>query len=388
MMDIMNDLQLEDVEDYSAEYPTNEEDIRSTAEYDVQKTRHGVVSAFIMDNKKFVRAFILENKKVIVAASVAFLVVFGIALISTSSSSVHEIPASDDGYAPLILVDPSTVDPTISIPLLKQLEDLYGRHDLDKSLLDESAGDETPQRRAFFWLANEFNDHDSLDHSTRMTRYALAVLYYSTNAIAHEYEENPKTWLNANLWLSNSHACEWQGVVCNERLHVTAVKLERNSLSGSLPKELVILAEKLESLDLTSNSIFMEKGAFDAFSSLKNLKTLLMDDNYLKHKDGLPSQMSAMSNLEKLRLSYNMLEGPLAGESKVWENMSKLTHLEIESNFLTGSIPNQIGSMSNLRFLYLRRNSMQTNLDFLKDGDFTKLCKFSFSFFKTPIGDL
>lgn len=44
-----------------------------------------------------------------------------------------------------------------------------------------------------------------------------------------------------------------------------------------------------------------------------------------------------------------------------------IAHLEIESNFLTGKIET-IGQMANLETIYLRRNALNSKLDFLKTG--------------------
>ena len=53
-------------------------------------------------------------------------------------------------------------------------------------------------------------------------------------------------------------------------------------------------------------------------------------------------------------------------------------------------MPSIIGEMSNLVYMYMRRNEMSFNLDFLKTGKLTKLCKLftspgSFTAFDTTI---
>ena len=80
--------------------------------------------------------------------------------------------------------------------------------------------------------------------------------------------------------------------------------------------------------------------------------------------------------MEKLRLSYNVFEGELDSEAPVLGSMSKLTHLELESNYFNGTMPAAIKNMEKLTYLYLRRNNMEFNLNFLKDAKFTNnLCK-------------
>lgn len=46
--------------------------------------------------------------------------------------------------------------------------------------------------------------------------------------------------------------------------------------------------------------------------------------------------------------------------------MTKLTHLELESNYFNGTMPSAIENMPNLVYLYMRRNNMAFNLDFMK----------------------
>ena len=101
-----------------------------------------------------------------------------------------------------------------------------------------------------------------------------------------------------------------------------------------------------------------------------------MDDNFLVSDDGLPWQFKKLGKLQKMRLSYNLLAGELESNQPVLDYLTQLTHLEIESNFLTGTIPQAIASMTNLVYLYMRRNDLSFNLDFLKQGKLTDLCKY------------
>jgi len=110
-------------------------------------------------------------------------------------------------------------------------------------------------------------------------------------------------------------------------------------------------------------------------SMLRNLKSLLMDDNFLFHDHGLPPQFKQLKNLEKLRLSYNVFEGELetAGGGPVLAGMTKMTHLEMESNYFNGTFPaDSLAEMPNLTYLYMRRNDMKFNLDFIKRDTFAK----------------
>lgn len=367
----VHDLHLEDVEDYSADYPppgfpqseTNIAAVGMPAEgYGTEKKRTNSLVALMRANK-WITAF---------TALVVVILISMIAIAGGSNRDAEMTSSSDGTHRPPIAIDPKSVNPETAKSLMEKLVSVYERKGLDVSVLDAGAGN-TPQRKAFYWLATE--NLTPLTHTEIMQRYVLAVLYYATNSVKNVYAENPKPWVHATLWLSESHVCEWQGIVCNEQFHIEAIDLERNNLSGSIPLELSIIDSTLQTLDLTSNLIYMEGDQWNVFNYLVELKTLLMDDNYLLYDKGLPSQFKKMEKLKKLRLSYNLFSGELETDHKVLANMPQLTHLEIESNFLSGRLPAVLGEMSNLVYIYMRRNELSMNLDFLKTGKLTDLCK-------------
>ena len=371
----MNDLQLEDVEDYTADYP-----IGSPQSENIHQTAYDDTPTSSSYRRSKITELVLANKYIVgIGCIVVILLISIVATASGGGNSKYDAPANGNGdglgtttqHQPPITVDPSTLDPEVTSSLMKTLLGLYDRHNLDPAVLESES---TPQRKAFYWLATDEN-LDDMDHTQKSQRFALATFYYATNAVTTPYTDNPKPWQSAHLWLSTAHVCEWKGIVCNTQQHVQAISLERNNLSGTIPKEVTILAGHLVEIDLTSNLVHMKEDDFDAFTTLENLEILLLDDNYLVSEHGLPSQFGALTSVEKLRLSYNLFAGELERDHKVLENMGKLTHLEIESNFLTGTMPSIIGDMEDLVYLYMRRNEMKFNLDFLKSGNLDSLCK-------------
>jgi hypothetical protein len=370
----LNDLQLEDVEDYAADYPP-------AGFPQAEENIHTSASAAKAPNYRLstIKSMIHGNKWLVGLLFIIVVVLITIIAIVSGGSSPAPISSSNGGadtdtgpshQAP-IAIDPTTLDPEVTSALMATLVSLYDRHGLNTSVFDD---DYSPQKKAFYWMATDDN-LDNLDHTQKSQRFALATFYYATNAVPTPYTERPQPWVSAHLWLSKAHVCEWKGILCNTQLHVQAIDLERNNLCGSIPLEITILAGHLVELDLTSNLIYMEGQLFDAFKTLEFMETLLMDDNFLAGEAGLPYQFQNLKNLEKLRLSYNLFAGELESDHKVIANMGKLTHLEIESNFLTGAMPDVIGEMENLVYLYMRRNEMTYNLDFLKAGSLTSLCK-------------
>jgi len=385
-----NDLQLEDVEDYSADYPPPSSEMYSTNETNMapagddnnfgEETNNG------KNKPNYRRAAIIgllrENKWTFAVFGVVLIVLIGVlsATVGKSgskSSDTYLKPSSNTknndgndssggGGVPPIYVEPESVDQDVLAVLKSSLENTYDRHNLDKSLLESY----TPQRQAMLFLAKDVSVN-SMEHTEKLQRFFLAVFFYSTNKVPSVHVEDPGAWKVADNWMSNAHSCDWMGVECNEDKVITSMFLERNRLSGKIPVDIAIIANNIEKLDFTDNIMHMREGDFDAFASLKNLNTLLMDDNYLFHDEGLPPQFGAMTNLEKIRLSYNLFEGDLDDhETPILGAMTKLTHLEMESNYFTGGFPNAIATMDQLTYCYLRRNNMSFNFDFIKSGQF------------------
>lgn len=390
MNDNANDLQLEDVEDYSADYPPSDGGYPN-AEANMAPAGNSEES---MDKSpKYRRAAVISlvrnNKWPFAVFGVVVVVLIGI-IAASAGNNKPKNPSysnanansntnskvknySDDNYdvgVPPVKVKPESVNQDTLAILKSSLENTYDRHSLDKSLLID---DDSPQRQAMLWMCKDKNVN-TLEHTEKLQRFVLGVLFYSTNMIPSVHVEDPGAWKVADNWLTNAHSCDWMGVECNEDKVITAIFLERNRLSGSLPVDLAIIANNIESLDFTDNIMHMRDADFDAFLPLKNLKTLLMDDNYLFHDKGLPPQFAAMTSLQKLRLSYNIFEGELESDSTpVLGAMKRLTHLEIESNYFNGTLPSAIGTMDKLTYLYMRRNNMVFDLDFIKTGQFDNM---------------
>jgi hypothetical protein len=301
---------------------------------------------------------------------------------SVTGSSSSTVDSRAKNQAPIV-IDPESLDPAVTGPLLDSLLAAYGRHGLDPAPLGVDAG-YTPQRQAFYWLATD-DELADFDHTETIQRYALAVFYYATNAKPTKRTEEPQPWVDAYQWLSETHACEWRGIDCNKQNHVQTITMDDNNLTGSLPQELALLAEQLTTLELSNNMVYMEGDMFDIFEPLVNLETLELDDNFMVSENGLPSQFKKLHKLEKLRMSYNLLEGQLETEGNlVLTHMGALTHLEIESNYLSGSLPTVIGELTNLVYLYMRRNDLSIDLDFLKGGRLLDLCKYTLTETKGP----
>ena len=80
---------------------------------------------------------------------------------------------------------------------------------------------------------------------------------------------------------------------------------------------------------------------------------LTLSDNQLT--GSIPAQLGNLTNLQDLRLFSNQLTGTIPVELG---NLANLSWLELSSNQLTGSIPSSLGNLSDLRTLSLHTNQL------------------------------
>lgn len=99
---------------------------------------------------------------------------------------------------------------------------------------------DSPQYQALTWLEGNANLDEYPDWK-RIQRYVLMVLYYSTNG---------DEWGDNIGWASDEDECSWlshetTGPVCNESGRYLSITLLENKLNGMLPLELALLSDSL-----------------------------------------------------------------------------------------------------------------------------------------------
>ncbi len=133
-------------------------------------------------------------------------------------------PVGDD------LVDDELVDDPIYALIISRYPDG------SKALANPSS----PQRAAFEWLRSPVNAEISSDERL-LQRYALASLFYATGG---------DQWKTSVSWLSQEDECFWyttstSGMLCDSNGNMVEIHLRNNNLEGSLPMELLFLANSL-----------------------------------------------------------------------------------------------------------------------------------------------
>ncbi|KAF7150968.1 hypothetical protein RHSIM_Rhsim02G0089600 [Rhododendron simsii] len=175
--------------------------------------------------------------------------------------------------------------------------------------------------------------------------------------------------LNYNF-LSGSIPPEW-----------TSTKLEifdlnSNNLTGELPKELLNNLTNLQRVWLSSNNF---TGKLPSFQSWEQLQILYLEASGFEGP--IPSNISLLRNL--IELSITDLNGGVASNFPPLEDMREMKYLMLRSCNIFGSIPGYLGSLP-LIYLDLTYNRLEGNITDLEAADRLHYLDFAECLKKTP----
>jgi len=193
---------------------------------------------------------------------------------------------------------------------------------------------DSPQNKAYFWLVA--TDLSGMTDETKIQRFALATLYYSTNG---------DDWTNNGLWLTEQDECDWAfaEAPCDASGVVVNLDLAFNNLRGEIPPEIGLLT------DLVS--------------------IILNGDGSSSQLSGsLPGDLSLLEKIERFSISNNDLSGPIPPGL----NWPLATSFDLSKNRLTDRVPDDIGLMVSLENLNLADNMLSSDLT-ASIGSLTKL---------------
>ncbi|CAK7340534.1 unnamed protein product [Dovyalis caffra] len=174
-----------------------------------------------------------------------------------------------------------------------------------------------------------------------------------------------KAWINHPNgtsmpdWMENTDCCKWSGVECdNTTNQVTKLNLsfEREFWRLGdlyLNASLFLPFKELKSLGLVWNGLvgFLENQGFEVLASgLRKLKELDLSGN--SFDDSILSSLPAVSSLQNLDLSFNML----TTISNSINGLEKLEILDLSGNQFNDSSLSPLSGLSSLQTLHLSHN--------------------------------
>ena len=158
-----------------------------------------------------------------------------------------------------------------------------------------------------------------------------------------------ENWHEHQNWDTLTKADFWDGVVVKEG-KVSSLRLYSNNLNGQIPSELSALSS-LNKLSFSNNKL--EGTVPESLGELSELDYLDLSNNRL---DGtVPLSLGGLSSLTELYLNNNQFTGNIPNSLG---NLESLNVLKMYGNDLTGSIPSTFGALVNLDALSLAENSL------------------------------
>ena len=131
----------------------------------------------------------------------------------------------------------------------------------------------------------------------------------------------------------------------------TYFDISQNNIEGSIDLLALLDNPEIQAVKLGGNKLAgcLSSASLSGFASLTHLS---LDSNRIT--GSLPTEIGLLTALEHLNLGANLLEGPIVSQIA---SLSALTSLELGSTSLSGTIPSLIGLMSNLQVLDISNNN-------------------------------
>jgi len=256
---------------------------------------------------------------------------------------------------------------------------------------------------ALDWILNE--DPQRLDPNSNnlVQRYICALFYLSTTKnqpwkscnrpllpedtsnctalklIGTHPDVTYEKIIDRKRWLSDEHECKWNGVSCDDYERIRGIELRGQEIRGMIPTEMAKMPY-LQSFNIIYNDMY--GGLPSEFGSMENLVSIELDFNFFTGE--IPMEWyKGSKQLERLTLGGNFLTGTIPTEIGLMEYLKGynifnndfsgsiptqigllrfLSYTWMERNLLTGTIPSEIGKLKRLQELWMYRNRFIGNL--------------------------
>jgi Leucine-rich repeat (LRR) protein len=196
----------------------------------------------------------------------------------------------------------------------------------------------------------QFNKSIALD------RYASSLIYRENDMCEGSY---PKT----TSWMEDKECCSWDGVECDKTTgHVIGLDLGCSWLNGSIhSNSSLFFLRHLRRLNLAGN-YFNDSLLPSEFGKFKSLTHLKLSSSYFSGQ--IPYEISQLSSLVSLDLSFNSLSIETPVWKRVVDNLTQLRELLLDQTDMSSIRPNSLMNLSSyLTTLSLRECGLQGKLE-------------------------
>ncbi|CAB9529678.1 expressed unknown protein [Seminavis robusta] len=322
-----------------------------------------------------------QQQKTFFAAALWLLLVVAIIVgfvVGTQKNKEPKVVVLESTEAPTVYgsMQPSEVPSMAPTGSLNVLLDSLPEY----TLASINNGSETPQWKAWWWLANHQNI-TFLPEWRKTQLFALATFFFSFEGESWNHLIKDR-WMDDTVeecdWFSSGFGLfidetyvEFQNLFvfvsfpvtppCDSQGQFTSLDLQDLQLSGfhpSVPPEIALLTS-LSHLALQSNGIAVPFPSLlpAEFYSCTSLTSVELAANLLSGQ--MPTEFGLMTLLEMLKLNDNQLTGEIASELGF---MISLDSLELHHNDLTSALPSEVGKLTALEWLNLGYNELAGQL--------------------------
>jgi len=160
-------------------------------------------------------------------------------------------------------------------------------------------------------------------------------------------------WIERDFWGSDRPVGEWHGVTTDSDGYVVQLTIYDNNLTGPLSAAVCRL-ERLHTLHLSFNKI--TSALPDGLGQCRALRNLWIKGNKVTGR--LPDSVATLPQLEYLDLHANDMSGPLPTN---W-NTPKLKIFRAEDNRISGELPAQLLAQPSLEEFFVHNNALTGRL--------------------------
>jgi len=163
-------------------------------------------------------------------------------------------------------------------------------------------------------------------------------------------------WSCDSVHLPSTSPCdnEWPGIICF-KFKIIAISLPNLALQGSIPYQFLSLTA-MTRLDLSRNNFTGTiPNELESVSLLEYLD--LSGNKYLQ--GSIPDDIGELTKLKYVFLARTQISGELPSSLG---KLNKLEYLSIWKTFINGSLPSELGSLTSLKQLELSKNKLDGSI--------------------------